>query len=259
MSASGLEGKVAVVTGAARGIGFAIAAALTAQGVGVWLLDRREEELIAAADRLGQPGTGRTLVVDHTKREEVDSAFARVVEETGRPDVLVANAGWAVYRPFLEIDPDHWGSVIDRNLTGTFHVAQAGAKVMTGHGSDRSIVLVSSISALTPTREFAHYAAAKAGIVALGRVMASELGPDGIRVNVLCPGYIATSALASIPDRDAVVEKVARGVPLGRFGTPEEVAATAVFLASPAASFVNGAVLSISGGTESLDLRSGSE
>lgn len=253
---SRFEGKVAVVTGAARGIGFAVAQSLVDEGADVWLLDRRDDDLRAAERRLGQGGDGRALRVDHTRRDEVDAAMATVAERAGHIDVLVANAGWAVYRPFLEIDEEHWRRVIDANLTGTFHVAQSGARVMAGGARPGAIVLVSSITGQVPTTDFAHYAAAKAGVIALGRVMATELGREGIRVNVVCPGYIATAAIEAMPDRDRVGDLVGRSVPLGRFGTPEEVASTVLFLASDAASFISGSIVTVSGGTETLDLRS---
>jgi 3-oxoacyl-[acyl-carrier protein] reductase len=238
-----LSGKVAVVTGATRGIGRACAVALATEGADVLVSGRDAEagarvcsEVAAVGRRavfhaadLGQAGAARGVI---------DAALA----EFGTLDVLVNNAGIFERAPVLELDEDGWDRVLTVNLRSAFFCAQAAARAMLGRGG--SIVNVSSDAAwsggLNPC---AHYAASKAGLVSITRSMAKELAGHGIRVNALAPGMIETDM-----GGDAGAALGGLKIPLGRYGTPEEVAAAVVFLASSDASYITGAVLNLSGG-----------
>lgn len=240
-----LAGKVALVTGATRGIGRAIALALAREGAAIVVNGRDAaagHEVVAAIR-----GLGRRAVWCPADVGRVDQARALVraaIDAFGRLDVLVNNAGLFERRPALELEEADWDRLLDVNLKGAFFCAQAAARAMRARGGGGVIVNVASDAAwsggLNPC---AHYAASKAGLVSVTRSLARELAPHGIRVNAVAPGLIATdmggTAGATLPDLK---------IPLGREGTPEEVAACVVFLASDEASYVTGANLNLSGG-----------
>ncbi len=242
LSRGPLAGSVALVTGASRGLGAAIAAGLAADGARVVIWSRGDAS--AVVDRIrAAGGRAEARAVDVTSGEQV----ARAVGELGRVDILVNNAGVMSRAPFLEIDEADWRRVIDTDLTAYFLVSQAVARVMAGRGSG-VIVHVSSTNDLVPSADCTAYAAAKGGVGMLTRQMALELGPLGIRTNAVAPGMVETDlnreALADAAFRAHAVDRV----PLGRFALPEDVAEAVRYLASDRARAVNGATLRVDGG-----------
>jgi len=238
-----LAGKVVIVTGATRGIGRACALALAREGAEVLVCGR---DAAAGASVRAEIATLGRRVAFHAAdlgnvqeaRGVVDAAMANF----GRLDVLINNAGVFERRPALELEEEDWDRLFDVNLKGAFFCAQAAARAMIGHGG--AIINIASDAAwsggLNPC---AHYAASKAGMLSITRSLAKELADKRVRVNAVAPGMIETSMGA---DAGATLGGLA--IPLGRYGTPEEVAAAVVFLASEEASYTTGAVLNLSGG-----------
>jgi 3-oxoacyl-[acyl-carrier protein] reductase len=244
--------RVALVTGGAAGIGRAEAIALAEAGADVAVLGHTDVSGIReTADRIRALGR-RALVVqaDVRRAEEVGHAVEEVVGTLGRLDILVNNAGALGARlnlPLLELDEATWHLMIDSHLTGTFLCIKHAAPHMLRQGWGRIISTSSVHGRIGGRPTLGHYGAAKAGVIALTRTAARELGPHGVTANAIAPGYVDTARLSSTLPRERL-EALARQIPVGRIGTPAEVAAAVVFLASDGASFVNGAVLDIHGG-----------
>jgi 3-oxoacyl-[acyl-carrier protein] reductase len=243
-------GKRVLVTGGASGIGEATADRFLREGAHVVVLDRSREHLESAAGRLRTSrGDGAELVLeqgDVASGEDVDRVVGAAVERLGGIDVLVSNAGIAYAEPFLDISRDHWDETQRVNLTGMFVVTQRVAREMVRAGGG-TILLTSSTNGLVGEDRYAHYNASKGGVTLLTKSLAIELGPHGIRVNAVCPGYIVTPLAASIDD-PAFMEEYRRRLPLRRLGKPEDVAGAFAFLASDDAAFITGETLVIDGG-----------
>ena len=238
-----LEGKVAVVTGAARGIGRETARRFAAEGARVVVADLDEPiARQAAADIPGAVAAG----VDIARPDSVAALVRAVLDRCGRLDVLVNNAGVGLNKPSLDTTLEEWEHVLSVNLTGTFLMSQAAARVMVRQGAGR-IVNVASISGQRGGQGRAAYGAAKAGVIQLTKVMAVELAPLGVAVNAIAPGPVDT-AQSRQNHTPATRKSYYDRIPLKRYGDHSEVAAAALFLASDEASFVTGHVLNVDGG-----------
>jgi 3-oxoacyl-[acyl-carrier protein] reductase len=250
-----LSGEVAVITGGAQGIGRATAVRLASEGAAVAILDRKAEEADAVAEALVAEGrTAIAIGCNVTDRGQVTAAIRSVVEAFGRLTVVVNNAGIIQLAPFVDMTDTMWGEVLNVNLTGMFIVAQEAARQMCKQGSGR-IINMASASAHVAHSGQAAYAVSKAGIEALTRTMAFELAPFGIIVNAVAPGTIETSFSGGSLSKEAAAARIQR-IPVGRFGTPSEVASVIAFLASSDAAYVTGTVISIDGGLITAGIRS---
>jgi 2-hydroxycyclohexanecarboxyl-CoA dehydrogenase len=243
--------RVAVVTGAASGMGLAIARYLAAQGDRVGLLDLHGDAARQAAEDLRQAGARAIAAeVDVTDRGAVDAALGKVRAELGPVTIMVTSAGRDAFERFTEITLESWERILAINLTGTFHCLQAAVPGMLEARWGR-MVTISSSSAQSGAPRMAHYVAAKAGVIGLTRALALDLARDGITVNAISPGMIDTPMLrgaAAGGDIGQLAKVAARAVPVGRPGTPEEIAATCGFLCSDEASFITGQVVGVNGG-----------
>jgi len=238
----GLEGKRVVVTGGTSGIGEATSRRFLDEGAHVVALAVGEEEVATAAERI--PGI-EALLCDVADAAAVEDAFGRADELLGGIDVLVANAGISIRKPFLEIEEADWRRVLDVNLTGVFHCAQQAARRMVA-GDGGVILMTASTNGLTGHPFYADYNASKAGVILLARTMALELAP-AVRVNAVCPGYVLTPMQRS-EYTDEMLAEVNAGIPLGRHASPEEIASLFAFLASDDGAYFTGAVISVDGG-----------
>jgi 3-oxoacyl-[acyl-carrier protein] reductase len=242
-----LAGKVALVTGASRGIGRAIAKALAAQGAGVALGARDETALAAAVAEVAGGGDGQAWAVrlDVKERSSAEAAVASVLERCGRLDILVNNAGITRDNLLIRMKPEEWDQVLATNLSGVFHCTQAALKPMLKQRAGR-IVSVASVVGLTGNAGQANYAASKAGLLGFTKSLARELASRSITVNAVAPGFIESDMTAVMSDKAR--EAVTSAIPMGRVGRPEDVAGAVVFLASDAAAYITGQVLAVDGG-----------
>ena len=246
-----LSGKVSLVTGAARGIGQAIADRLADNGSEVIYSDINEAEVAAAA----QPKGAKSLRLDVTKPDEIATVIDRIVSEHGQLDILVNNAGVNTMAHRVTIDEfprDEWDRILAVDLTGLYEVSRAASRVMRARGSGR-IINIASIAGLVPLRLQCAFVAAKAGVVNLTRAMALELGPHGILVNGVAPGSTLTEGTRQLfygkdGSFHAQVQRMLDHVPLGRPATPDEIAVAVLFLADPENSYMNGHILTVDGG-----------
>ena len=239
-----LGSKVALVTGAARGIGFAIASRLAADGARVAVLDLDAAAAEAAARKIG--GATLWLAADVTKATEVDGAVRRVVDACGRLDIVVNNAGITGRSfPIWELSDEDWRRVIDTDLTSVFLCCRAAVKVMLGQGSGR-IINIASIAGKEGNPTLVPYSAAKAGVIGLTKALAKEVCTRGILVHAVAPAVIGTELLQQM--EQSTVDLLVSKIPMGRVGRPEEVAALVAWLASDDCSFSTGAVHDLSGG-----------
>lgn len=241
-----LANKTAIITGAAHGIGRATALRFAAEGARVAVADLDAEGAQHVADAIAaQGGTALAVVVNVCDRASVDAMVRTVLDAWGRIDILVNNAGIIRDAQLLKLSPDDFQAVLDVNITGVFHCTQAVAPHMVAQGAG-VILNASSVVALYGNFGQTNYVASKSAVIGMTKVWARELGRKGVRVNAVAPGFIETRMTAGIPEK--VIAKLLERVPLGRMGTPDEVAAAYLWLASDEASYVNGHVLSVDGG-----------
>ncbi|WP_269631707.1 3-oxoacyl-ACP reductase FabG [Pelomonas sp. BJYL3] len=241
-----LEGKVSIITGAAQGIGLATALKFAQEGAVVIVCDLRQDAVdaaVAQCQAAGAQALGFALSV--TDRGQVDAMVAEVKARHGRIDVLVNNAGITQDARLQKMSLQQFDAVIDVNLRGVFHCAQAVVDSMVAQGSG-VILNASSVVGIYGNFGQTNYAAAKFGVIGFTKTWSRELGPKGVRVNAVAPGFIETPILSTIPDK--LLGQMQEEVPLRRLGSPAEVANVYAFLASDEASYVNGAVLEVSGG-----------
>lgn len=244
----GLQGKGVLVAGASRGIGEAAARRFLEEGCRVFICARGAAGVEETVRRLRAIGEVEGMACDVSDPEGVERLVETAERFLGGIDVLANNAGVAWQEPFLEITLEHWDQVLDINLRGMFLVAQKVAARMVARGRGGAIVNMSSTNAFEGEAGYAHYNASKGAIVMLTRTMATELGVHGIRVNALCPGKIATPLQGEAEDPEYTARYERERIPLGRSGTPEEVAAAYAFLASDEATFITGEMLVVDGG-----------
>jgi 3-oxoacyl-[acyl-carrier protein] reductase len=241
-----LRDKVSIITGSARGIGRATALKFAAEGAHVIVCDLDQASVDAVVKSItGQGGKASGFAVDVTKRSSIDAMVSAVMAGCGRIDTLVNNAGIVQDARMVNMTDDQFDKVIDVNLKGTYNCAKAVIDTMLMQQSG-VILNASSIVGIYGNFGQTNYAASKFGVIGMAKTWAREFGPNGIRANAVCPGMIETDIIKGIPDK--VLQKITERVPLGRLGKPEEIANTYAFLASDEASFINGAVIEVSGG-----------
>jgi 3-oxoacyl-[acyl-carrier protein] reductase len=241
-----LNGQVAIVTGASRGIGRAVAIALASEGAKI-VVNYASSNSAAdgvVAEIAGMGGEAIAVQADVAQSEQVDALFSAAMEKWGRVDVLVNNAGIARDTLLLRMKLEDWQAVIDLNLTGVFLCTKAASKIMLKQRSGRIINLTSVVGEMGNAGQ-ANYSASKAGVIGFTKTVAKEVASRGITVNAVAPGFITTDMTADLK----VGEEVLKMIPLGRYGQPEEVAGLIRFLAAdPAAAYITGQVINVDGG-----------
>ena len=241
-----LANKVSLITGAAQGIGLATALKFAQEGAVVVVTDINQDGVDAALAQCQALGaTAQGYLLDVTDRDEVDAVVSKVLAEFSRIDVLVNNAGITQDARLQKMTLEQFDRVIDVNLRAVFHCSQAVADTMVAQGSG-VILNASSVTGLYGNFGQTNYAASKFGVIGFTKTWSRELGPKGVRVNAVAPGFIATPMVAAIPEK--VLLELQKRIHLGRMGKPEEVANVYAFLASDEASYINGEVIEVSGG-----------
>jgi NAD(P)-dependent dehydrogenase (short-subunit alcohol dehydrogenase family) len=242
------QAKVAVVTGAARGIGLAAAKRFLNEGWSIVMIDVLADVLETSASAMAAPGRVMAVVCDVSDTAAVNRAFARVHARFGRIDALVNNAAIAIFSPIQETSADDWMRVMAVNLNGPFLCAQAATRIMAERGTG-AIVNIASISGLRASTLRVAYGTSKAALIHLTRQQAVELGELGIRANCICPGPVDT-AMAKLVHTPEIRRDYHDHIPLNRYGLEEELAASIFFLCSDQASYITGQVLAVDGGFE---------
>ncbi len=243
-----LAGKVVLITGASRGLGWAMAQAMAEAGGHVVLNARDQAALDARAESLAAAGlSASTAAFDVTDEAAGGAAITEIAERHGHLDVLVANAGIQHRKPIEDFATAEFRRLIETNLTACFTLARAAATPMRAQGAGR-IIMTASVMGQVARPSISAYIAAKGGVVALTKALAAELGPDGITCNAIAPGFFATEMNTALVENAEFSAWVEERTPLGRWGRPEEIAGAAVFFASEAGSYVNGHVLTVDGG-----------
>lgn len=236
-----LNDRVAVITGGAQGIGKATAEKFAAEGakVAIWDIDKEKGEAVAKA--IG----GKFYAVNTTKLDAVEKAMKQVVDDFGKVDILINNAGITRDASLKKMTPEQWQQVIDVNLTGVFNCTKAAFPYMSDRGYGR-IISAASVVAHYGNFGQTNYVATKAGVIGMTKVWAREMGRKGITANAVAPGFIATEMVATIPDN--VLKELEDKTPVQRLGKPEEIASAYLFLASDEAAFITGTTLCVDGG-----------
>lgn len=246
-----LQNKIAIVTGASRGIGEAIATGFAREGAKVVLASRKQEALDVVAERINDayPGTAYPKACHMGDPEQIQALLTWVESEIGVPNVLVNNAATNPYfGPIVGIDSGAWDKTLDVNLRGSFELARAVATKAMGAGVPASIINVASIAGMSAAPFQGVYGMTKAALINMTQTMARELGGANIRVNAISPGLVNTKLAAALVHNDDLVKHFTDRAALGRYGEPEELAGPAIFLASDEASYVTGHVLVVDGG-----------
>lgn len=244
-----LEGKVALVTGASRGIGRAIAVGFAEAGADVAVAARNEGDLETLAKEIDGLGC-RSVVIptDVMQREQIERMIDRTVTELGGLNVLVNNAGGTRFMsPIVGLRPEGWDKTMALNLDSVFHATQLGAQAMLA-GDGGSIIQMSSVAGITGAQTLSYYSAAKAGVRLMSQAVAKELATSNIRVNSIAPGWVATDLNAFAQNDENLRRSIEDSVPMKRFARPDEIVGAAIFLASDASSYVTGATLVVDGG-----------
>jgi NAD(P)-dependent dehydrogenase (short-subunit alcohol dehydrogenase family) len=244
-----LDGKIALVTGASRGIGQALSLALAGAGAKVIAAGREKaalDETISAIRAAG--GTAHARQLDVSRVTEIDAVFAALVADGLAPDILVNNAGVEEVRPSIAVDEALWDRILDTNLKGAFFCARAFA-ALPHRGGDRSILNLCSLTSAVGIPTAVPYGSSKTGLVGMTRALSAEWAPLGLRVNGIGPGYFRTTMTEGFYADTAWSDAMLRKIPLGRFGDLEDLMGAAVFLSSRAARYITGQVLYIDGGT----------
>ncbi|MEA3187997.1 MAG: 3-oxoacyl-[acyl-carrier protein] reductase [Chthoniobacter sp.] len=238
------ENQVAIITGASRGIGLSIAKRLAGEGAKIAAISRSQSSSDQAATAIGGD-RAKGYAVDVADRKAVSAICETILADLGRVDVLVNNAGLTRDGLAMRMSEEDWDAVINTNLKGAFNFIQGVMRGMIRQRSGR-IVNISSVSGLTGNAGQANYAASKAGLLGLSKSLARELASRNITVNVVAPGFITTDMTDVLPEQTKAA--VLGGIPLGKFGEPEDIAAAVAFLASPEAKYITGQVLTVDGG-----------
>lgn len=242
-----LDGKVALITGAANGIGYAAAETFVKEGCHVALVDFNQEDGEEKVRQLDDHGTGKAAFFqgDVADRSSVDSFVKEVKEHFGKIDILINNAGITRDGMVHKLSPEDFQRVLDVNLTGVFNCTQAVLPHLIENGKGK-IINTSSVSGVYGNVGQTNYAATKAAVVGMTKTWAKELGRKGINVNAVAPGFTETGMVASVPDK--VIDQMKAMIPLGRLGRPEDIAKAYLYLASDDSDYVNGTVLHVDGG-----------
>lgn len=242
-----LDGKVGIVTGASRGLGRAMAIGLAEAGANLFLVDR--SSLTETQEQIGSLGRKcETMIADLSTSDPVTAIAETCAKRLGGIDILVNNAGIIRRSPFLEFSAKDWDDVLNVNLRTLFFLSQAAARVMVERGRGGKIISVASMLSFQGGILVSSYTAAKSAVMGLTRILACELAPQGINVNAIAPGYMATENTAALR-ADAVRNKaILDRIPAGRWGVPEDLQGAVVFLASPASSYMNGYTVAVDGG-----------
>ena len=241
-----IKGKIAMITGGGTGIGFAIAKSMIQAGASVVITGRREKLLEEACEKLGQKSS--FTINDITDLSSLPKLVEKIESEIGTIDILVNNAGINNLKPALDVSDEDFKKILDTNLHGLFALTREVAKYMVDR-KQGSIIMITSMTAIYGLTDVAPYAASKSAVLGLTRSLASDLSPFGIRINAIAPGFIETpmhvEALKRFPEKG---EKILDRTPIRRFGLPEDIGNTAVFLASEASSYITGAQIPVDGG-----------